>query len=703
MVDAINTERKFIQMENTITLDALSREESGTVLYIDESCDIRSRLNDMGVIKETTIKCVGESALGDPKAYLIRGSIVAIRKEDAMKIHIKIESLKTQNREFTLLLAGNPNVGKSTIFNELTGLNQHTGNWIGKTVDSAKGFFDTANNKYTIIDIPGTHSLEAESPEEVYAKELIIGGEYDKILVILDGTNLEHSLNLALQIRALTNRTLFCVNLLDEAKRNKIEIDLEKLSKALSSPTLGISAKEKNSKKQLTDFIDKNISLKNNEIDNISAEINFNEDERALRIKRAECIAGECIINTGNEKSFGMIDKLISSKCFGYPIMLISLIILFWLTIYGANYPSQLLSYLFSYIESILRVLLVTLKAPKILISLLIDGIFNMTARVIAVMLPPMAIFFPLFTLMEDSGFLPRIAFNLDRPFAKCGACGKQALTMCMGFGCNACGVTGARIINSPRERLLAIITNSIVPCNGKFPTIIAIITMFLVSNGLKGGIVLALLITICIFITFIATYLLSHTFLKGELSSYVLELPPFRRPQIGRVILRSVIDKTSVVLIRAVKAALPAGLIVWIVANVKIGQISLLCYFTNFLDPFASIIGLDGVILGAFILGIAANETVIPIMIMSYLSLGSPIDMTNIKELEALLVENGWNTVTALCTIVFTLYHWPCATTLSTISKEVQAKKWILISAILPTLFGIVICFLISQFSKCF
>ncbi len=696
-------------MKSKTTLDKLLPFESGTVLYINDDSNIKSRFRDLGIIKDTEIKCLGKSPMGDPKAYLIRGSSIAIRNEDAKNIVILKNETISSKEEITLLLAGNPNVGKSTIFNTLTGLKQHTGNWTGKTVDCAEGFFETENNQYKLIDLPGTYSLNTRSPEEVFARDMILNGNADGIVVVLDATNLEHGLNLALQIKELCGNILVCINLLDEAKRKGIEPDIDRISKRLNLPVIGISAREKRSKNALLNFFDSNVKKSNNKNENISEEILFDEKVEAERIRQCEAITKECTKNSVNAKQFGKADKVLTSKRFGYPIMLIMLVVLFWITIYGANYPSQLLSSFFAYIEKPIISFLYFIKIPEAVISFLIDGIYNMTTRVISVMLPPMAIFFPLFTILEDLGYLPRIAFNLDKPFNKCKACGKQALTMCMGFGCNVCGVTGARIIDSPRERLLAIATNSFVPCNGKFPTIIAIITMFLVTqNGkdflnLRGGLILAFIILLCILLTFLATFTLSHTILKGEPTSFILELPPYRKPQFARVAIRSVFDRTAVVLYRAIKSAVPAGIVVWLVANIYVNGSSVLSYCVEFLNPFATIFGMDGVIFVAFILGIAANETVIPIMIMSYLSQGSPIEMNNIIELRNLLIENNWTVVTAICTIIFALFHWPCATTLITIKKETKSIKWVLISALLPTSFGLLICFIISFLSKCF
>ena len=312
-------------------------------------------------------------------------------------------------------------------------------------------------------------------------------------------------------------------------------------------------------------------------------------------------------------------------------------------------------------------------------------------------MLPPMAIFFPLFTLLEDLGYLPRIAYNLDKPFKKCCACGKQALTMCMGFGCNAAGIVGCRIIDSPRERLLAVLTNSFVPCNGRFPMIITMITAFFCSGGVRAALVMTAVVALSVGMTLIVTKLLSHTLLKGIPSSFTLELPPYRKPQVGKIIVRSIFDRTVFVLGRAVAVAAPAGLIIWLLSNVHIGGASLIAHAADFLDPIGHLMGLDGVILVAFILGLPANEIVVPIIIMQYLSQGTLSQLGSIAEIHSLFVANGWTRVTAVCMIMFALMHWPCSTTLLTVKKETGSMKWTILAAAIPTLAGFAACVLIN------
>ena len=401
-------------------------------------------------------------------------------------------------------------------------------------------------------------------------------------------------------------------------------------------------------------------------------------------------------------------DRLLTGRLVGIPLMLVLLLCVLWLTIYGANYPSELLSnLLFGLEEPLARTLSGFL--PTGVVHLLVWGVYRVLAWVVSVMLPPMAIFFPLFTLLEDAGYLPRVAFNLDAGFKKCCACGKQALTMCMGIGCNAAGVIGCRIIDSPRERMIAVLTNSFVPCNGRFPMLISIITMFFIAGtgsitaSLVSAAMLTAVILLGVMMTFAVSWLLSKTLLKGLPSSFTLELPAYRRPQIGQVIIRSVFDRTLFVLGRAVTVAAPAGLIIYVMANCTVGNVTLLAHCASFLDPFARCIGIDGVILMAFILGFPANEIVIPIVIMAYMSTGTLTELGSLENLRTLLVNNGWTWLTAACTMLFSLMHWPCSTTLLSIKKETGSWRWTAVGFLLPTLSGIVICFLLTSIVRLF
>ncbi len=673
-----------------------------------------------------------------------------------------------------IALAGNPNVGKSTVFNAFTGLNQHTGNWPGKTVSNATGMFKYKDRVHKIYDLPGIYSILAHSEEEVVARDFICFGNSDLTVLVCDACSLMRNLNLVLQVTEITKDIIVCVNLMDEAKKKGINIDLAKLSSLLGVEVVGTSARsgkgldtlakvideyQGNNKKivkvkypavveHAISIIEKKIEkrvnhrlnsrwvainlLKEDEllVDSISNYLgdslldsdvirSINEAKKYLLendvlITEIEDIIVESINNLAEDisksvtfygkndynKKDRLVDKIVTNKITGIPIMLLMFGLIFWLTIEGANYPSSFLNKVFFSIEDNLFNFCSSFM-PSVISDMLIHGIYRTLAWVVSVMLPPMMIFFPLFTLLEDLGYLPRIAFNVDKVFKKCSSCGKQALTMAMGFGCNAVGVCGARIIDSPRERLIAIITNSFVPCNGRFPTLIAIITMFLVGVN-KGGSVLSVIILMGvilfgIFMTFVVSKVLSKTLLKGVPSSFTLELPPYRKPQVGKVIVRSILDRTLFVLGRAVSIAIPAGLVIWIMANIKIGNISLLNYTSNFLDPFATLLGMDGVILLAFILGFPANEIVIPIIIMAYMATGTLTDYSNLNDLKTLLIDNGWTITTAISVMLFSLMHWPCSTTCLTIKKETKSNKWTFISILVPTLCGIVICFVFN------
>ncbi len=671
-----------------------------------------------------------------------------------------------------IALAGNPNVGKSTVFNGLTGMRQHTGNWPGKTVCSAHGYLETANNTFLLVDIPGTYSLLAHSAEESVARDFICFGNPDMVVVVCDATCLERNLNLVLQITEITDNVLVCVNLMDEAAKKHIHVDMKGLSKSLQLPVIGITAHKKGDLHTLTTAIEKaftvsptplsltypapiekavkTIAATLKPVENSAKRRRFLalkllENDPALQQEIISCYQKEHIqiaiqtaatarnaleesgitveelkdilASAAMEKaaticqkciSYGYqspnardlrIDRFLTGKKTAYISMILLLLLVFWLTIVGANYPSALLSEGFAFLGKQLSACLHAMQAPLWFHDALVLGIYRVLTWVIAVMLPPMAIFFPLFTLLEDVGYLPRLAYNLDKPFQKSNACGKQALTMCMGFGCNAAGVIGARIIDSPRERLLAILTNNFVPCNGRFPTLISILTMFFIGNAsglLSFGLsafLLTGLILLGIFMTFLTTKLLSASVLKGVPSSFTLELPPYRKPQIAKVLWRSLWDRTVFVLGRAVAVAAPAGLLLWLVANITVNDITLLQYAADFLDPFARYIGLDGVILIAFILGFPANEIVVPIIIMAYLSTGTLTEISELTTLKTLLVNNGWTPLTAINVMLFSLFHWPCSTTLTTIRKETASCKWTLLAAFLPTVIGIACC----------
>lgn len=682
--------------------------------------------------------------------------------------------------DYVVALAGNPNVGKSTVFNALTGLNQHTGNWPGKTVANAEGYYEFKDSIIKVVDLPGTYSLLSNSEEEEIARDYICFNEPDIVVVVADATSLERNLNLFIQISEITDKIILCVNLIDEAKKKNIRIDLELLSKELNSTIVSASARDGIGIEELKEAIFKELNLskkKENAINydfhiekaieeieviinqaikvdkkksrwiairmlegnhnilkslyhkyniqekyiqmiyKIKDDINKNYKDKSIEdiiiksiIKEAErlgnkVVKAECEYTNTQRK----IDKILVSKSTGIPIMIATLLIILWITITLANYPSEMLANMFGYGEHYLREFFAGLNLPSWIGGILIDGVYVTLAWIISVMLPPMAIFFPMFTLLEDLGYLPRIAFNLDKCFKKCCTCGKQALTMCMGLGCNAAGIIGCRIINSPRERLIAILTNVFMPCNGRFPMLISISSIFIggIAVGLKGSFISAITVTMVIilgvFMTLLVSKILSKTILKGVPSNFILELPPYRKPQIGKVIVRSILDRTLYVLGRAIAIAAPAGVVIWIFSNIMIGDSSILSICANFLNPFANALGVDGYILMAFILGLPANEIVMPIIIMSYLRATTMIELDSLVELKELLVSNGWTMLTAINVMILCLMHYPCGTTLWTIKKETKSLKLTALGFLIPTIAGIVVCFITTQIWRLF
>ena len=691
---------------------------------------------------------------------------------------------------YTIALAGNPNTGKSTVFNALTGLRQHTGNWPGKTVTRAEGSFSFHDQRYRIIDLPGTYSLLSTSEDEEVARDFILFGKPDVTVIVVDASRLERNLSLALQILEITDKAVLCLNLMDEARRHHITIDTRTLSRDLGIPVVATSARTKEGIADLLFAIEDVVSGKfqtkkqtyidlpkenaeaiaelqsalselNPDLPNtrwlamrliegdesvqkgvmagtFSAENNPEKQARVLRIADeyhkilgdtyrndlVEAIYAEAtkLINASVSTDFSArsfridraIDRVVTHKIWGFPIMFLLLAGVLWITIIGANYPSQWLSDVFvGWLYPLLKNGTNALHFPWWLSGFLIDGVYLATTWVISVMLPPMAIFFPLFTLLEDFGYLPRVAFNLDKLFRTAGAHGKQALTMSMGFGCNAAGVVATRIINSPREKLIAIITNNFSLCNGRWPTQILIATLFigaLVPKQWSGTVAMLAVIGIAVLgivFSFLTSWLLSKTLLKGESSFFVLELPPYRPPRFFQTLYTSLIDRTLIVLWRAIVFAAPAGAVIWLICNLQIAQQPIALWLIQGLDPIGVFIGLNGVILLAYIVAIPANEIVIPTVLMlttmvlgqTAVGEGAGVLMeASTSQVGVLLYAGGWTLLTAVNLMLFSLLHNPCSTTIYTIYKETHSKKWTLIATLLPVLYGIVVCFLVAR-----
>lgn len=675
-----------------------------------------------------------------------------------------------------ILLAGNPNVGKSTVFNALTGLNQHTGNWVGKTVEPAFGSFRIKDTTYDIYDLPGTYSVISNSPEEKVARDEICFSNPDLTVIVVDATCLTRNLNLVLQIAEITDRLLLCLNFSDEAYKKGILIDTEKLSELLGLPVVDICAKNKKDiillKSEIAEKVDSSfkpryrikypdifedairpiyefikkaspdtpsrlcrfIAVKlldypefgaelasrvlpdkwisdvfTNLIDSVKSDLN-EKGFSAVSVRDAVTdasfssaveIAKKCTSYSENHKTANvcLADKLLTSKITGIPMMLVFLCGILWLTLIGANYPSVILSTLFTRLGKILTQLCVSAGFPYSLTSLLIDGIYKTTAQVTAVMLPPMAIFFPLFTLLEDLGILPRIAFNLDRGFCRAGSCGKQALTMCMGLGCNAVGVSGCRIISSPAKRNAAILTNTFIPCNGRFGMLTVLSSIFIggcfsdTYSSLVSAIWICVLIICGILVSLLVTRIMTKFVYKNNRETFTLELPPYRRPSIAKTLIRSLYDRTLHTLRRAISVAAPCGALIWLLANISFNGTTLLNICTDFLAPAGILLGLDGAILTAFLLALPANEIVLPIILMCYVSSTQPIDGYSTYAITEILKQNGWTVMTAINVMLFSVLHFPCATTLKTVKTETGSFKATVAAFFVPLFCGSIIC----------
>ena len=616
-------------------------------------------------------------------------------------------------------LMGNPNVGKSTIFNGLTRLRQHTGNWAGVTVSCAVGQFSYGGQDFSAVDLPGIYSFDTRSAEEELTKDFILNEDYDFLLVVCDATCLERGLYLLSQAAGLLEhreeagpmpQAVLCVNLCDEAEKKGIQIDFKALERSLGIPVSPCCGRTDRGLLPLKKLLASLTASCPCACASCSLSAPYGKLPSAFSPKD---LAAQAVTYTKEHyrKREERLDRILTGSFTGTAVMVLLLLGIFWLTITGANYPSSMLWDLFFSLEPRLAEAALSIGLPQWFIDMAVFGVYRVVAWIVSVMLPPMAIFFPLFTLLEDLGYLPRAAFNMDGAFHKCSACGKQCLTMAMGLGCNAAGVVGCRIIDSPRERLIAILTNSLMPCNGRFPLLLTMIALLGAGGGVWAGLpmenpalsslltalVLTLFILAAILATLGASFLLSRTLLKGVPSSFTLELPPYRRPQPGKVIVRSIFDRTLFVLGRAVAVAAPAGLVIWLLANLTVGGESLLMHIAGFLNPLGTLMGLDGIILMAFILGFPANEIVLPIILMAYLQSGVLAPMDDKTAILSLLSSNGWTVKTAVCMAVFSLFHWPCSTTCLTIKKETGSLKWTAVSILLPTGIGVLLCMLVN------
>ena len=677
---------------------------------------------------------------------------------------------------YVVALAGNPNTGKSTVFNRLTGLKQHTGNWPGKTVGKAEGFFDFRDESYRIVDLPGTYSLASTSEDEEIARDFILFGQPDVTVMVADATRLERNMNMVLQVLQITDRAVLCVNLIDEATRNHIEIDLRALSRRLGIPVVGASARIGQGIGELLEAVravatgeyvcrpprgfdlpadtavevdrlteavrQAHPSLSNAEwiatrllerdegvrrayatpeltalADEIHLAIGHNFHDRWMEQIYAQAgeICAAVVRRQGGEGLLPLdvkLDRILTHRFWGFPIMLALLSLVFWFTIIGANYPSAWLdSLLVGWGHPALRSVFEAVHSPEWLTGLLVDGMYLTTAWVVAVMLPPMAVFFPLFTLLEDFGYLPRVAFNLDELFRRAGAHGKQALTMSMGFGCNAAGVVSTRIIDSTRERLIAIITNNFSLCNGRWPTQILLATLFVGAavparySGLVSLVAVMGVVFLGVTLMFGSSWVLSRTLLRGEVSTFHLELPPYRPPRFWSTIYTSIIDRTLIVLWRALVFAAPAGAVIWLCCNLTVGGVSIAAHLIHWLSTPGWIMGLNGVILLAYILAIPANEIVIPtVLMLTLLVLGqSDAGAAGVlmeggdAETKQILLAGGWNLLTAVCLMLFCLMHHPCSTTIYTIYKETHSAKWTAVAIFLPLVLGIIVTSIVA------
>jgi ferrous iron transport protein B len=713
--------------------------------------------------------------------------------------HLRKLNLDVSQCDFVVALAGNPNVGKSTVFNSLTGLRQHTGNWPGKTVGRAEGGYEFRDQRYKLVDLPGTYSLLSASHDEEIARDFLLFARPDVTIIVVDATRLERNLNLLLQVLEITDRAVLCLNLMDEARRHGLTLETRTLARELGIPVVATSARFAQGLDELLEAVrqvatgefvcqprrvpmrEENRALKAavqqvtermlelipqlpnarwvalrllagdptitqalqqgelsqqegasqpsfeecrevcNLAENLRWEVgrDFHDNVVEAIFADAARIADRVVRRADDAKAptwDQTLDKIVTSRTLGFPIMVMMLALVFYLTIVGANVPSAMLaSLLLDTLQPMLKTLANGLGSPWWLTGFLIDGVYTGGAWVVSVMLPPMAIFFPLFTLLEDFGYLPRVAFNLDRVFKFAGAHGKQALTMTMGFGCNAAGIVATRIIDSPREKLIAIITNNFSLCNGRWPTQILIASIFVASlvppalAGLASAAAVVSIALLGIFLSFVVSWMLSQTVLRGEASSFSLELPPYRPPMVLQTLYTSLIDRTMVVLWRATIFALPCGGLIWLLGNLTLGGQSLAAHLVHFLNPLGLLLGLNGVILLAYVIAIPANEIVIPTVLMltvltsrlSGVGAGAGVMFepdSNAMVSDILVGGGGWTALTGINLMIFSLLHNPCSTTIYTIWKETHSWRWTAVATFLPVVMGVTACFLTTQ-----